>query len=151
MRRCATPERRRRRRCCTGGRSGRLRICAATPGAGSSAGENEYQSENTGYAGRVPYFLAVLPLGEEVRSGGGHRGGHGLSGRRWAKARRTNRNVKERWNLDISDWQTSDLPPLHKFHIKTLACIRRTLRVLVRCAEKSFDVPSVYMIRRNIL
>ena len=41
------------------------------PGAGSSAGENEYQPENTGHAGRVPYFLAVLPLGEEVRSGGG--------------------------------------------------------------------------------
>lgn len=57
-----------------------MRICAATPGAGSSAGENEYQPENTGYAGRVPYFLAVLPLGEEVRSGGGHRGGHGLIG-----------------------------------------------------------------------
>lgn len=72
-----------------------------------------------------------------------------------AKARRTNRNVKERWNLDISDWQTSDLPPLHKFHKKTLVCIRRILRVLVRCAEKSFDVPfdvpNVYMIRRNIL
>lgn len=73
------------------------------------------------------------------------------SGRRRAKARRTNRNVKERWNLDISDWQTSDLSPLHKFHKKTLVCIRRTLRVLVRCAEKSFDVPNVYMIRRNIL
>lgn len=27
-------------------------------------------------------FLAVLPLGEEVRSGGGHRDDHGLSGRR---------------------------------------------------------------------
>lgn len=37
------------------------------PGAGSSAGENEYQPENTGYAGRVPYFLAGLPLGEETR------------------------------------------------------------------------------------
>lgn len=68
-----------------------------------------------------------------------------------AKARRTNRNVKERWNLDISDWQTSDLPPVHKFHKKTLVCIRRILRVLVRCAEKSFDAPNVYMIRRNIL
>ena len=41
------------------------------PGAGSSAGENEYQPENTGHAGRVPYFLVGLPLGEEVRSGGG--------------------------------------------------------------------------------
>lgn len=37
------------------------------PGAGSSAGENEYQPENTGHAGRVPYFLAGLPLGEEAR------------------------------------------------------------------------------------
>ena len=27
-------------------------------------------------------FLAVLPLGEGVRSGGGHRGGHGLSEQR---------------------------------------------------------------------
>lgn len=62
-----------------------------------------------------------------------------------------NQSKCERWNLDILDWQTSDLPPLHKFHKKTLVCIQRTLRVLVRCAEKSFDVPSEYMIRRNIL
>lgn len=88
---------------------------------------------------------------EAIEAVTAYRGGHGLSGRRWAKARRTNRNVKERWNLDISDWQTSNLPPLHKFHKKTLVCIRRILRVLVRCAEKSFDVPNVYMIRRNIL
>ena len=40
------------------------------PGAGSSAGENEYQPENTGYAGRVPYFLVGLPLGEETRGRG---------------------------------------------------------------------------------
>ena len=96
-------------------------------------------------------FLAVLPLGEEIRSGGGHRGGHGLSGRRWAKVRRTNRNVKERWDLGIPDWQTSDLPPLHKFHKKTFVCIRRILRALGRCAEKSFDVTNVYMIRGDIL
>lgn len=45
-------------------------------------GENEYQPKNTGYAGRVPYFLAGLPLGEETRGGDGHRGGHGPSRRR---------------------------------------------------------------------
>lgn len=40
-----------------------MRICAATPGAGSSAGENEYQPENTGYAGRVPYFFGRFTAG----------------------------------------------------------------------------------------
>ena len=41
--------------------------------------------------------------------------------------------------------------PLHEFHKKTIVCIRRILRALVRCAEKSSDVPNVYMIRGDIL
>ena len=54
-------------------------------------------------------------------------------------------------HLDIPDWQTSDLPPLHKFHKKTFVCIRRILRALGRCAAKSSDVPNVYRIRGDIL